>query len=103
MAEFGGLQKRVERGEWITSTPVWVERLAPKEEGRRKSDGNVLGAWQSGGGGGGGSVFNHGIDPQLRIIENLGSITQAERTENLRLSLRADGREIYLHFISKGD
>ena len=23
MAEFGGLQKRVERGEWLTSTPVW--------------------------------------------------------------------------------
>ena len=31
LADFGGLQKRVERGEWLTSTPVWVERPAPKE------------------------------------------------------------------------
>ena len=41
LAGLGGLQKRVERGEWLTSTPVWVERLAPKEEGRRKSDRNI--------------------------------------------------------------
>ena len=42
LEEFGGLQKRVERVEWITSTLVWVKRPAPKEEGRRKSDGNGL-------------------------------------------------------------
>ena len=36
LAEFEGLQKRVERGEWLTLTPVWVEQPAPKEEGRRK-------------------------------------------------------------------
>ena len=40
LAEFRGLQKRLERGEWLTSTPVWVERPAPKEEGRRKLDRN---------------------------------------------------------------
>ena len=36
LEEFGGLQKRVERGEWLTSMPVWVERKVPKEEGLRK-------------------------------------------------------------------
>ena len=51
LAEFGGLQKRVERGEWLTLTPVWLERPAPKEEGSYKSDGKGLGAQQSGGGG----------------------------------------------------
>ena len=91
LAEFGGLHKRVKRGEWLTSTPVWVERPELKEEGRRKSDGNGLGARQSGGGG---TVFNHGVNPQLRIIENLGSMTMAARTENLRLPVGADGREI---------
>ena len=38
LGEFGGLQKKVERGKWLTSTPVWVKRLVQKEEGRRKSD-----------------------------------------------------------------
>ena len=43
LEEFRGLKKRVERGEWITSTPVWVKRLEMKEEGRRKLDGNGFG------------------------------------------------------------
>ena len=42
LEEFIGLQKRVERDEWLTLTPVWVERPAPKEEGRRKSEGKGL-------------------------------------------------------------
>ena len=98
LEEFGGLQKRVERGEWLTSTPVWVERPKPKEEGLRESDRNGLGARKSGGGGGGGSVFNHGVDPQLRIIENLKILTQAARTENLSFPVGSDGREICLRF-----
>ena len=44
LTEFGGIQKMVERGEWLTSTPVWVEQPAPKEEGHRKLDENGLGA-----------------------------------------------------------
>ena len=44
LEEFRGLQKRVDRGEWLTSMPVWVERPAPKEEGRRKLEGNGIGA-----------------------------------------------------------
>ena len=47
-------------------------------------------------------IFNHGVDPQLRIIEHLGSMTQAARTENLRLPVGADGGEICLRFTSKG-
>ena len=43
LAEFGGLKKKVERGEWLTSTPVQVERTAQKNEGCRKSDGNGFG------------------------------------------------------------
>ena len=67
-----------------------VERPAPKEEGRRKLDGNGFGARQIGGGGGLGTVFNHGVDPQLRIIENMGNMTQADCMENLRLPVGAD-------------
>ena len=39
-----------------------------KEEGTSKSDRNALGERKIGGGGGGGTIFNHGVDPQLRII-----------------------------------
>ena len=84
-------------------TPVWVEQPALKEEGRRKLDGNGFGAQQCGRGVGEVTVFNHGVDPQLRIIENLVSMTQAARTENLRLPMGAYGKEICLQFISKGD
>ena len=71
--EFWGPQKRVERGEWLTYVPAWVERPAPWEEGRRKSDGTGNGA------------RNHGVDPQLHISKNLGAITKIARQENLRL------------------
>ena len=30
LTEFGGLQKNVERGEWLTYTPGWVDRPAQK-------------------------------------------------------------------------
>ena len=83
--------------------PVWVERPVQKEEGRRKSDGNGFGARQSGGGGGRDAIFNHGIKPQLRIIENLGNMTVAVRSENLRILLAEDGRDICLRFSSKED
>ena len=80
LAEFGGLQKKVERGEWLTLTPVWVERPAQKEEVRRKSYGNGFGARPIGGGGGRDTIFNHGIDPQLRIMERLGNMTVEARS-----------------------
>ena len=38
LTEFGGLQKKVERGEWSNLTPVWVDQIAPKEEGHRNSN-----------------------------------------------------------------
>ena len=38
LAEFGGIQKKVDRGECLTSTPVWVDGPAQKEEGLQKSD-----------------------------------------------------------------
>ena len=91
----------MERGKWLTSTSVWVERPAPKEEGHWKSEGNRIGARQCGRGVGDGTVFNHGVDPQLRISEKLGLITQAEHSENLRLPVGADGRVICLRFRSK--
>ena len=103
LAEFGGFQKKVERGEWLTSTPVWVERPAQKEEGRRKLDRNGFGARPSIGGGGRNEIFNHGIDPHLRIMENMGNMTVAARSENLRIPLAAYGREIFFHFSSKED
>ena len=92
LAEFGGLQKKVERGEWLTLTSVWVDRPAQKEEGRRKLDGHSMGARPSDGGGKQDAVFNHGIYPQLRIMERLGDMTGAALSENLRIPLAADGR-----------
>ena len=57
----------------------------------------------SGGGGGRDTIFNHGIDPQLRIMERLGEMTGAAHLEKLLTPLAADCREICLHFISKED
>ena len=91
LEEFRGLQKRVERGEWLNSMPAWVERPAPQEEGQRKSE------WTGNG------ARNHGVDPKLHISENLGIITKFARQENLCLPMGADGREICLRYISKGE
>ena len=79
LTEFWGIHKKVEIGEWLTSTPVWVDRPAQKEEGLRKSDGHGTGARPSGGGGGRDAVLNHGVDPQLRIMERIGDMTAAAR------------------------
>ena len=49
------------------------------------------------------AVFNHGVDPQLRIMERLGDMRAAALLENLRFSLAADDRDICLRFLSKGD
>ena len=59
LAEFGGIQKKVDGGDWLTSTPVWVNRPAPKEEGLQKSDGHGIGESPSGGVGGQEAVFNN--------------------------------------------
>ena len=48
-------------------------------------------------------VSNNRVDPQLRIVERLVEITAAARSDNLYIPLAADGREICLHFHSKGD
>ena len=101
LAEFGGIQKKLERGEWLNSTPVWVDQPAQKEEGHRKSDGNSFGGRPSGGGGRCNTIFNHGIDLQLQIMERLGDMTGASRSEKLRIPLAEDGRDICLRFISK--
>ena len=80
-----------------------MDTPAQKEEGRRKSDGHGMGARPSGGGGGIDTVFNHGVDLQLRIMERLGDMTGAVLLEKIRIPLAADGREICLLFLSKGD
>ena len=85
----------------MTSMPVWVEQPAPREEGRRESEENGTGAQQGGRGVVEGAVFNHGVDPQLRISENLGILTQVARSENIRLPVGVDGRDICLQYISK--
>ena len=64
---------------------------------------NGFGSRPSGRGGGRDAVFNHVIDPQLRIMERLRDMTVTARSENLRIPLTADGREICLLFSSKGD
>ena len=39
----------------------------------------------------------------MRIMERLRDMTAAAHSEKLRIPLVADNREIYLHFLSKGD
>ena len=102
LAEFGGLELKVERGEWLTITAVWVDRTTPKEERRWKPDGHGSGSRLSGGGGGQDSVHNIGVDPHLRIVEKLGEIMVAEHSENLFCLLAADGRDICMRYHSKG-
>ena len=92
ITEFGGIQKKAERGEWLILTPVRVDMPAKKEEGCRKYYGHGMGARPSGGGGGRDTVFNQGVDPKLRIMERIGDMTAAARSENLRIALLADGR-----------
>ena len=101
LEEFGGIKKQVERGEWLNSKPVWVDMPAQKEEGHWKSDGHNMGARPSGGGGGREAVFNHGVDPQMRIMDRLGDMTGAARSENLHIPLATDGRKFCLRFLSK--
>ena len=52
----------------MTSTLVWVDCPAPKEEGEIKSYINVSGASSSGGVGGKDAAFNIGVDLQLLIM-----------------------------------
>ena len=92
LAEFGGLQKNLERGEWLTSTPVWVNSPEKKDEGRRKSDGHGMGEMSIGGRDGIDALFNNRVDPQLRFMERLGDMTAATLSENLRTPFVADGR-----------
>ena len=79
LAEFGRLQKKVERGEWLTLAPVWVEGPAQKEEQRRNLDRNGFGARPSDGGVRRDAIFNPGIDPQLHILERLGDMKVSAR------------------------
>ena len=48
-------------------------------------------------------VFNNGVDLQLRIMERLGEMTTAARSEKFHCLLAADGRKICLRFHSKVD
>ena len=70
LEEFRGLYKRMERGKLMTSKSVWVKQPAPREERSRKLEGNGTGARKGGRGVVEGTVYNHGVDLQLRISEN---------------------------------
>ena len=56
----------MEQGEWITTTPAWVELPVQKNYGRRKSD--------TGGGSGQISTMEEeqksDMDPSMRVLEN---------------------------------
>ena len=101
LAEFGELHKKVEMGEWMTMTPGWADRPIPKEEGLQNSDGRGNRFRISGGGGGQDSLHNIRVDTQLQVIDKLGEIPAATRSENLRFPLATDGRWICLCYHSK--
>ena len=77
LVEFGGLQKNLKRGEWLTSMPIWVDRPAQKEEGRQKLDRHSMGARHNPVGGGRNTIFEHRIDPNMWIMERLDDMTGA--------------------------
>ena len=79
----------MERGEWLTSTPVWLDRPVQKEEGRQKSDRHRIGAMPSRGGGGRDAVLDHGVDLQLRTMESIGDMAAEAHEENLCTPLAA--------------
>ena len=72
-----------------------------KEEGQQKPGGHGRGYRLSGGVGGQDSIHNIGVDPQLRIMEKLGDITAAARSEKLLFPLCEDGMEICLLYHTK--
>ena len=78
----------------MTSTPVWMDRTAQNEEGHQKSDGNGMGAEPSDRGYGRDTLFNHGVDPHLRVMERLGDMTASAHSDILHIPLAADVREI---------
>ena len=92
LAKFRGLQKKAEIGEWLALKPGWVDWLAPKEEGQRKSDGHKIGAKPSNVGGVRDAVFNNVVYPQLRIMERLIEMVAAVLSDNHRCPLATDGR-----------
>ena len=83
LAEFKGLQKKVDREECLTLTPGWVDQTATKEEGRWKSNGHGIVARTRNGGGGRDAVFNNGVDPQLRIMDRMREMMAAARLDNV--------------------
>ena len=103
LAEFGGLHKKVERGEWITTTPVWVYRTTPKEDGRQKSDGHGSRSRMSDEGGGRDLEHKIEVDPQLQFMDKLGEMMSASRSKKLCCPMAADVREICLSYHFKGE
>ena len=103
LPEIGGLQKKVERGEWLTTTQSWRYHPTPKEERQRKPDGHGRGYRLSIGVGGQDSIHNIGVDPQLWIMEKLGDITAAARSEKLIFPFSEDGMDICLRYHTKGE
>ena len=82
-------------------TPVWVDKPAPKEEGRRKLDGIrkrtrlIIGGRDN--------VQNSGVDPKMRVMERFGELITAVLQNDLCCPLVVDRREICFCFHSKGD
>ena len=101
LVKFSSLQKRIERGEWLTTTPVWVDRPAPKEEGLIKLDrsrnGTRLGIGVRC------PVQNSGFEAKLRVMDIFGELITVSCKENLCCPLSADSREICLRYNYKGE
>ena len=91
----------MERGKWFILASGFVNLPAPKKEGRQKSDGHGIGVRTSGVGGRRDTVFNNGVDLQLRMTERLGDMIAAARSENLRIPFVDHIMEICLRFQSK--
>ena len=83
--EFVGLQKKVERVDWITTTLVWVDCTTPRKEWQRKSDRQGSGSRMTDGGG---LLHSIVVDPQLWIMDTLGEMKSEARSENLRAPWR---------------
>ena len=103
------MQRRVERGEWITVPPTWIDMPAQKNDGKMRSkSGGVAGR--------SGSCRenlgqqrqreeerNPDLDPRLRLAEIFREFFCETNRGGIRVSKGAYGREICIKFHFKGN
>ena len=109
LADFGELQKRVERGEWITTPSAWVEIPEKNNDGRKRlvsgggarrsiPGGEKLGQQQNMEDG-----RNPDMDPRIRAMEILREFFCGTNRDIITCLKGEVDREVCINFHSKGN